>query len=186
MMTREQYRDWYYHQMLINNSGCGTPLMLCLVIVIVATMLCSCRSIQYVPVETVKTERVEVHDTVTVADSTARSDSTATNTKMLLQKVDSAYLALLGVINAPQEAWLLQYEKETTQKTSESVSHKESEKQSSDSVRIEYKDRPFPVEKQLTRWQSFCIDYGKIMLGMTVASIAVIVVLVILWRRKKR
>lgn len=155
-----------------------------LVIVVTSMLLCSCGSVKYVPVETVKTERVEVHDTVTVADSTVRNDSTATHTKMLLQKVDSAYLAMLGILNAPPEAWLLQLEKETMQKTSETSSHKESEKQTSDSVRVEYKDRPYPVEKPLTRWESFCIDYGKIMMGSTIASMAVAALLVV-YRRKK-
>lgn len=154
---------------------CLSVAIICVLLAILG--LCSCRSIQYLPVETVKTERVEVHDTVTVSDSTAHNDSTATHTKMLLQKVDSAYLALLGIINAPKEAWLLQTESNTIHKTSESSSHKESEKQQSDSVRTKYVQVPFPVERELSKWEEFCLDYGKVTTGGTV----VLAVLGIVW-----
>ena len=87
--------------------------------------LTGCKQIQYVPVETVRTERMEVHDTVTVNDSTERNDSTLINTQMLLQKVDSAYLAMLGIINAPPEAWLLQMNTTTRHTSNETASHKE-------------------------------------------------------------
>lgn len=173
-MTRKEriqaYQEWYYNFHL-TNAGCGPVFM---IVLIVLTGLMGC-AVKYVPVETVKVERVEVHDTVTVADSTSRNDSTDTKTRMLLQKVDSAYLAMLGVINAPREAWLLQTETNTTHKTSETTSHKESEKQSSDSVRVEYKDRPVPVERELSRWEQFCLDYGKVTTGGTVVCVFLII-----------
>jgi len=178
MMTREQYRDWYYHQMLINNSGCGTPLMLCLVIVIVATMLCSCRSIQYVPVETVKTEYRTQHDTI------IEKDTVNHELESILREAnegDSLMLAQMGIKLKENERLLILLQRELKEAKSERKEVK------SDTVTVKEEVQvPYPVEKQLTRWQSFCIDYGKIMLGMTVAAIAVIVVLVILWRRKKR
>lgn len=154
------------------------------VMAVLVALLSGCESIRYVPVETVRTEKVEVHDTVTVADSTARNDSTDTKTRILLQKVDSAYLALLGIINAPKEAWLLQTEKNTTHKTSETSSHKQSEKNLSDSVRTVYKDRPYPVERELSRWEHFCLDYGKVTTGGT----AVLIVAAVIWlvRRGRR
>lgn len=148
-------------------------------------LLAGCRT-QYVPVETVRTERVEIHDTVTIGDSIVKNDSTDTKTKVLLQKVDSAYLALLGIINAPKEAWLLQMETTTTHNSSVTSSHKESEKSSSDSIRTEYKDRPYPVEKQLSRSQQFFIDYGKIMLGVSGGLLATTIIFFIMWLRKKR
>jgi len=126
--------------------------------------LTGCKQIQYVPVETVRTERVEVHDTVTVKDSTARNDSTLINTQMLLQKVDSAYLAMLGIINAPPEAWLLQMNTTTRHTSSETASHKEQQTHSSDSVRTEYVEKPYPVEKQLSWWQQRKQDFGGVIL----------------------
>ena len=32
-----------------------------------------------------------------------------------------------------------------------------------DSIRV-----PYPVERKLTKWESFCIDYGKVTLGATI------------------
>ena len=43
-----------------------------------------------------------------------------------------------------------------------------------DSVQI-----PYPVEKKLTRWQTFCIDYGKVMLGASVVLVAFIIIWIV-------
>ena len=147
----------------------------------IAFLLYGCKSIEYVPVETVRTERVEAHDTVEIGNSTARSDSTTTETKTLLQKVDSAYLALLGIVNAPKEAWLLQTTTTTKQKTTEQEYHQDKRRQSSDSVRTKVIQVPYPVERKLTKWETFCLDYGKVMTGCTIALLATFIFLVIRW-----
>ena len=155
---------------------------------VVMSLICltGCKQTQYVPVETVRTERVEVHDTVTVNDSTARNDSTLTNTQMLLQKVDSAYLAMLGIINAPPEAWLLQMNTTTKHTSNETASHKEQQTHSSDSVRTKYVEKPYPVPAQLSRWQKFCCDYGKIMLGASAALAILLLIILLYWIRYRR
>lgn len=149
-------------------------------LLVVFGLLCSCKT-KYVPVETVRTERVEVHDTVTIADSTARSDSTTRETKMLLQKVDSAYLALMGIVNAPKEAWLLQTSTTTKQKTTEQEYHQDKRRQSSDSGRTEVIEVPYPVERELSKWEQFCLDYGKVMLGCTVVMVALLLFIIVRW-----
>lgn len=156
-------------------------------VLIAIVWLCSCKT-KYVPVETVRTERVEVHDTVEIANSTARSDSTTTETKTLLQKVDSAYLALLGIVNAPKEAWLLQTSTTTKQKTTEQEYHQEKRRQSSDSVRTEVIEVPYPVERELNKWEQFCLDYGKVMVGCTVVMVVLLLFIVVRWinGRKRR
>lgn len=157
-----------------------------LVVFALATwLLCSCKT-KYVPVETVRTERVEVHDTVTIADSTARSDSTTTETKTLLQKVDSAYLALLGIVNAPKEAWLLQTSTTTKQNTTQQEYHQHKRRQSSDSVRTEVIEVPYPVERELNKWEQFCLDYGKVMVGCTVVMVVLLLFVVVRWINGKR
>ena len=152
-------------------SGFFWGTLACLLI----TLLAGCKSIKYVPVETVKTERVEVHDTVHVADTVKviETDSTATTISTILQKVDSTYLAHLGIVNAPPEAWLLQTttDTHTAHATDSQATHSETATHATDSVRIEYRDRPYPVEKTLTTWQRFCLDYGKLTTGATVALI---------------
>lgn len=156
-------------------------------VLIAIVWLCSCKT-KYVPVETVRTERVEVHDTVEIANSTARIDSTTTETKTLLQKVDSAYLALLGIVNAPKEAWLLKTSTTTKQKTTEQEYHQDKRRQSSDSVRTEVIEVPYPVERELNKWEQFCLDYGKVMVGCTVVMVVLLLFIVVRWinGRKRR
>lgn len=155
-------------------------------ILILLCLLCGCKEIQYVPVETIKIEKVVEHDTVEVKDSTVRNDSTYIETQKLLQKVDSAYLAMLGIINAPKEAWLLQTNTTIHHVSSEATSHKEKEVQTSDSVRTEYVDRPYPVPAQLSKWQKFCCDYGKVMVGVTICLIIIIFIILLYWIQNKR
>ena len=147
-----------------------------LMILSLVLMLCGCKSIQYVPVETVRTEIVHQTDTV------KQTDSTKTEKETIIREArpeDSLMLAKLGIKLQSNERLLILLQKELSDTKKELE-----EKHNSDSVRVEYKDRPYPVEKQLTRWQSFCIDYGKIMLGSTIAGVIVIVLLII-YRRKK-
>ena len=152
-------------------AGFGWGFLVCLLI----TMLAGCKTIKYVPVETIKTERVEVHDSIIIADTVRvmETDTTTTTTTTTLQKVDSTYLASLGIINPPPEAWLLQKDTEhtTEHNTNTHTEHNESSTHKADSIRVEYRDRPYPVEKPLTTWQRFCLDYGKITTGATIALI---------------
>ena len=143
---------------------------------LVLMLLCGCKSIQYVPVETVRTEIVHQTDTV------KQTDSVKTEKETVIREArpeDSLMLAKLGIKLQSNERLLILLQKELSDTKKELE-----EKHNSDSVRVEYKDRPYPVEKQLTKWQSFCIDYGKIMLGSTIAGVIVIVLLII-YRRKK-
>lgn len=147
-----------------------------MILSLVLMMLCGCKSIQYVPVETVRTEIVHQTDTV------KQTDSVKTEKETVIREArpeDSLMLAKLGIKLQSNERLLILLQKELSDTKKELE-----EKHNSDSVRVEYKDRPYPVEKQLTRWQSFCIDYGKIMLGSTIAGVIVIVLLII-YRRKK-
>ena len=147
-----------------------------MILSLVLMLLCGCKSIQYVPVETVRTEVVHQTDTV------KQTDSVKTEKETVIREArpeDSLMLAKLGIKLQSNERLLILLQKELSDTKKELE-----EKHNSDSVRVEYKDRPYPVEKKLTKWQSFCIDYGKIMLGSTIAGVIVIVLLII-YRRKK-
>ena len=147
-----------------------------MILSLVLMLLYGCKSIQYVPVETVRTEIVHQTDTV------KQTDSVKTEKETVIREArpeDSLMLAKLGIKLQSNERLLILLQKELSDTKKELE-----EKHNSDSVRVEYKDRPYPVEKKLTKWQSFCIDYGKIMLGSTIAGVIVIVLLII-YRRKK-
>lgn len=117
--------------------------------------LSSCRSIQYVPIETVKTE-YKTRDSIRV-DSVYNRDSI-----YMLVKGDTVYKY--------KERYLYKYlylnRTDTVIKT--------------DSIQV-----PYPVEKNLTKWQEMKIELGGWAFGIIVTFGLVIVgLLVYRWRKK--
>lgn len=98
----------------------------------------SCRSVKYVPVETVKTE-YKTRDSIRY-DSIYQRDSV-----FLYQKGDTVY----------QYKYLYKY-KYLTLRMTDTVAM-------TDSVRV-----PYPVEKALTRWQSVKIKIGGLAVALVV------------------
>ncbi len=149
--------------------GIWIILLLCLV-------FGGCTSTKYIPVETIRIEREEVHDTLTVIDSISSKDSVNTTTSMLLQKVDSAHLASLGVVNPPNEAWLLDRQTTTTHTKNENKSRQEEEKINSNSKTIEYIQVPYPVERKLSKWEQVKMDWG----GKAIVVI-IVILFILMW-----
>ena len=82
----------FYHQGIAERGGCGGPVVA--VLLLVAFLLMGCRSIQYVPVETVRTEIVHHHDTI------KQTDSVKTEKETVIREArpeDSAMIAKLGI-----------------------------------------------------------------------------------------
>ena len=109
------------------------------------TWLSSCRSIQYVPVDTIKTEykyidRIQ-HDSIYLKDSV-----------MYYVKGDTVFV----------DKYKYLYKYLFINKVDSFVKV--------DSIQV-----PYPVEKQLTRWQSLKMDIGGI--ALTVVAIIVIIAL---------
>lgn len=108
--------------------------------------LTSCKSIEYVPVETVRTDTVYkskiIRDSVWLHDSVrveVKGDST------IIERWHTKYMDRLLVDTVYQSK--------------------------SDTISV-----PVPVEKKLTRWQRVCIDYGKVMMGATALLVVFIIV----------
>lgn len=150
------------------------------IIIAVCIMLgmCSCKSIQYIPIETVRTEIVHQTDTV------KQSDSSKTEKQTIIREArpeDSLMLARLGIRLQDNERLLILLQKELTEtKRQLSSTH------SKDSVRTDSIPVPYPVPAQLTRWQTFCCDYGRLMLGATCISIFLTIIIVIRFLKKAR
>lgn len=106
----------------------------------------SCRSIKYVPVETVKTE-YKTRDSIRF-DSIYEHDSI-----FLFVKGDTVY----------KEKYRYKYRYLTINKTDTVMK--------TDSVQI-----PYPVEKQLTRWQQMKIELGGWAVGVIVILSIVLIV----------
>lgn len=140
-------------------------------------VMCSCKHTEYVPIRQTHTEFKNIHDTIRQVDSVWNEVST------VIRVVDSTELAALGikVKNLQQEkAWLIERDKRKKEKS-------QGEKTTSivyikgDSIPV-----PYPVKEPLSRWQQFCIDYGKIMIGATIAAVIAVTAMIILWIRRRR
>lgn len=115
-------------------------------LLILALIAFSCRSIQYVPVETVKTETEYVdrwkRDSIHVRDSV-----------FVLVKGDTVYIDKYKTIYKYR------------------ISHDTTYVERVDTTRV-----PYPVEKQLTRWQSVKMEAG----GFAIGGMAIVLVLLII------
>lgn len=120
--------------------------LLYIILLTIAICLTSCRSIKYVPVETVKTE-YKTRDSIRF-DSIYEHDSI-----FLFVKGDTVY----------KEKYLYKYRYLTINKTDTVMK--------TDSVQI-----PYPVEKQLTRWQQMKIELGGWAVGVIVILSIVLIV----------
>lgn len=112
--------------------------LLYIILLMLAICLTSCRNIKYVPVETVKTE-YKTRDSIRF-DSIYEHDSI-----FLFVKGDTVY----------KEKYRYKYWHLTINKTDTVML--------TDSVQI-----PYPVEKQLTRWQQMKIELGGWAVGVIV------------------
>lgn len=120
--------------------------LLYIILLTIAICLTSCRSIKSVPVETVKTE-YKTRDSIRF-DSIYEHDSI-----FLIVKGDTVY----------KEKYRYKYRYLTINKTDTVMM--------TDSVQI-----PYPVEKQLTRWQQMKIELG----GWAVGVIAILSIVLII------
>ena len=147
-----------------------------LIVVAVLLLLCGCRT-QYVPIETVVKEYVHSTDTVSVTD-------TVTNEKEIIVRpatmADSARLTRLGLQLDMKDNYILVLERELERKSHDKLHSK------TDTV---YRDRevqvPYPVERKLTKWEQICVNYGKIMISITVFCIVAAIVFIIVYIKRK-
>lgn len=143
-MTRKEriqaYQEWCYNFHL-TNAGCGPVFM---IVLIVLTGLMGC-AVKYVPVETVRTERVEVLDSIFL--ETVKHDSVLVD-----KRGDTVFV----------EKWHTLYKDRWRDRWR-------------DSVRVDSVQVPFPVERELSKWEQFCLDYGKVTTGGTVVCVFLII-----------
>lgn len=122
-------------------------------IVLLMSAVCSCRTVQYMPVETVRTDSLYFN--------TVSTDSVYVKDSVLIVKGDTV----------TEYRWRYVYKyKDRTDTVYVSRT---------DSVQV-----PYPVEKELTRWQRFKMDIG----GYALAAVVVIVLIVfgrMVYKQKK-
>lgn len=148
-----------YYERKFRNSGsalrmcwyCFIGMLICLFL---SALFSGCRSIQYVPVETVRTDTL--YQKVVQRDSIHIHDSVT-----IREKGDTVMI----------EHWRTQWRDRLLRDTIY--------RSRTDSVQV-----PYPVEKQLTKWQQVCIDYGKLTMGATVLLVIFLIVWIVRRLRK--
>ena len=127
--------------------------------------LTGCKTVKFVPVP-------EYHTLYkTRVDTVHRWDSVRDIQWMTVREVDSTQLAALGIqIKGLKNALLIERNK-LLQQISNEKTHKVDTVMQRDSIPV-----PYPVEKQLTKWQRWKMDAG----GWAMGVVAVLVILVII------
>ena len=170
--------NWYYNQRYDMNSvgsmkGCFYSLI-GIIITIVSLLFTSCKT-QYVPVETVRTEIVNVHDTI------KQTDSVKTETNTIIRESrpeDSLMLAELGIKLKDNERLLILLQRQLSEKNNQTY-----ESHNKDSVRVDSIQVPYPVERKLSKWEQIKMDMG----GIAMVVLVVIIILMLLrWLIRRR
>lgn len=148
-----------YYERKFRNSG--SALRMCwycfigiVIVLFLSALFSGCKSIQYVPVETVHTDTL--YQKVVQRDSIHIHDSVT-----IREKGDTVMI----------EHWRTQWRDRLLRDTIY--------RSRVDSVQV-----PYPVEKQLTKWQQVCIDYGKLTMGATVLLVVFLIVWIVRRLRK--
>lgn len=138
--------------------------------VLAAFSCVGCVTTRYVPVETVKTDKVEVHDTIENIDTVYKEKT------VMVIEADSTQAAEYGIkLEQAKKAYLI------LQKELEREKNKQKEVHTDTVIRTETVQVPYPVERKLSKWETFCLDYGKVMMGSTLILIVIFLFIVVRW-----
>lgn len=168
--------------------------MLAALLFMVVAGLCGCKSVKYVPVETVRTEYREA-DTTAICnrllkffdsrkEKESKSDSLVDRTKetvVVNTEGDTVrhYKTKYVYVSTNREK-ALDVENKML-RDSVSVLNTRLESAKADSIPV-----PYPVEKQLTKWQQTKMDFGGIAFGGMVVGVVLIAVLAWLARKRRK
>ncbi len=136
----------------------GEYIIIGMALLLLVFLLAGCKSVQYVPVPEYHNIYVEKTDTFVQRDSIYHADSVIVEKNgdtITIQKTKILY----------RDRWRDQVVRDSFVKN--------------DSILV-----PYPVERKLTEWECFCIDYGKVTLGGTLMLFVAAILWLILWMRR--
>lgn len=158
------------------------------VIFYVAVILGACHTIEYVPVETVRTEYIK-------SDTTGISE----NLRRLFESMYRKEVSTDSLIDRSKETVIIKENGDTARHDKERIiyvsSHREKElehrvaQQDSiidvlrlqlSSVKSDSIPVPYPVERQLSKWERTKMDFG----GMAIGGVAIIICVAVFWLAK--
>jgi len=142
------------------------------ILIVIVLGLCGCESIQYVPVETINTVYQNHTDTI------KQTDTIQTEKETIIREADSAMVAELGLKLKANEKAILILKRELERQVQNKYEAKSDTVIEKDTVRV-----PYPVEKQLTKWQQFKMDFADV--GFGVCGLLILLVCGYLFVRKK-
>ena len=158
----------YYNEMLAkrtkNLNGCCWLFLVMVLAIFLGVLFGSCKSVQYVPVEIIRTDIKQVHDTIKIQDSVKNSQ------QMIIREADTTEIERLNT----EYGFKLDKAHKTIlilRRELEQQSHSRTEVKDS----IIYKDKevkvPYPVERNLSKWQQAKVDWGGWAMLISVAVI---------------
>ena len=146
---------------------------------IVLIGLGSCKSVKYVPVETIK------HDSIYISKTDTLKVTHTIKEKEYVTVKDSSSVVLdeQGKV-LKQEIW---HNKTTIRQMSDSLEYYRAMYDSLLSVKQKTEYVPYPVERELSTWEKRYISLGKVSLGLYIGlALAFIALLVYYIKRKKK
>lgn len=129
-------------------------------ILAILSLFPSCTTVKYVPVETIRTDTLNHY--IHRIDSITQRDSI----------VEKIYMRGDTVVNEVERYKLVERVKEVADTITE--------------VKTEIKEIPVEVEKELTAWQKFKINFSEFIIGVAVLAISAFIVLLIIFKKNKK
>jgi hypothetical protein len=174
-------KDKYYYNYLYSKKAIKSKvaffysLLGIILLILFSLLLSGCKSVQYIPVEKVKTEYKSKTDTITKIDSIFSEKET------IIREADSSLIIKLGLKLKANERAVLILQKELEKKIS-----KESESKTDTIIKVDSVQIPYPVEKKLTKWEKVKMDMGGFAIGLLVVLGLLIIMIVCLVRVTKK
>lgn len=135
-------------------------LIFYILVLAILSFLPSCTTTKYVPVETIRTDTLNHY--IHRIDSITQRDSI----------VEKIYMRGDTVVNEIEKYKYIERIKEVTDTVTE--------------VKTEIKEIPVEVEKELTAWQKFKINFSEIVIGIAVLAISALIIMIVIFRRSKK
>lgn len=126
----------------------------------ILSFLPSCTTTKYVPVETIRIDTLNHY--IHRIDSITQRDSI----------VEKIYMRGDTVVNEVERYKLVERVKEVADTITE--------------VKTEIKEIPVEVEKELTAWQKFKINFSEVVIGIAVLAISALIIMIVIFRRSKK
>lgn len=142
-------------------------------VIFISTLFLSCSSTKYIPIEKTKTVYQNRIDTIRQIDSVFNEKTT------IIREADSSLVQQLGLKLKTNEKAILILKKELEKQTHNKLESMHDTVLVKDSIPI-----PYPVEKQLTKWQQFKLDFSDVVFSIFLLIIIVCMVYIFINRKK--